>query len=491
MTKTSKIISICLLSIVLSHNDCGIAQPLPQSDAWIEDFAQLKREMETHYANLEWSVSERRMDLKQLSRETESRLRQSRSDSEAKRVIESFLQAFGDGHLKVTWPSQSAMSFENQAADSKQSLCSRLGFKLNQPASGINFRLLDCFGELVTVDSKYFPIGILSLPDGKKVGLLRIALFSEYSFPDLCESATTQMGLKKKDDPCDQACAARVECKAADMLTAALERQLRALDGIDALVVDITGNGGGSDWVEPAARVLTSKKLRSPRIGFIRHEHWIKQLRERLRVIEADTDFERTSPAQQDLMLQAAQIYRKALSEAGQPVARAMLWENKQPVRSLVVKDLLFTSGTTAYLDPGELCGTPASEEIFYPSRYAYHEGTYSGPLIILVDGRTASSAEYFVSMLVDNGAAAVIGSPTNGAGAGYTDGGIPTILKNSGGNVKMPDCVRFRADGSNEVLGFAPDPLIPWGLNDSPYQRAKRVLKTLTYVMRAYSKKL
>jgi hypothetical protein len=86
--------------------------------------------------------------------------------------------------------------------------------------------------------------------------------------------------------------------------------------------------------------------------------------------------------------------------------------------------------------------------------------------------------------MLVDNGAATVMGAPTLGAGAGYTNGGIPTVLKNSGGKVKMPDCVRYRADGSNEAGGFKPSSLVPWRENDDAYQKAKRVLETLTDVI-------
>jgi len=40
--------------------------------------------------------------------------------------------------------------------------------------------------------------------------------------------------------------------------------------------------------VEPAARVLTSVPLRAPRLAFLRHPHWSKQLRERLADIETD-----------------------------------------------------------------------------------------------------------------------------------------------------------------------------------------------------------
>jgi hypothetical protein len=59
--------------------------------------------MSASYANLEWAIENRGLDLKQLSEQTESRLRQARNAVEAQRAIESFLNAFGDGHLEVKW----------------------------------------------------------------------------------------------------------------------------------------------------------------------------------------------------------------------------------------------------------------------------------------------------------------------------------------------------------------------------------------------------
>ena len=83
--------------------------------------------------------------------------------------------------------------------------------------------------------------------------------------------------------------------------------------------------------------------------------------------------------------------------------------------------------------------------------------------------------------MLRDNNAATIIGAPSGGAGCGYTNGGIQTFLKNIGARVKIPDCVRLRVDGSNEVAGITPDVLVPWRPNDTRYQRAKRALDTLS----------
>ena len=105
---------------------------------------------------------------------------------------------------------------------------------------------------------------------------------------------------------------------------------------------------------------------------------------------------------------------------------------------------------------------------------------------MVLVDRGTASSAEYFTAMLRDNRAATVTGEPTFGAGCGYTNRGIPTVLKNSGARVKIPDCVRVRADGSNEVAGITPDTLIPWRPGDSPYQKVKRVFDVLSQTLGA-----
>jgi hypothetical protein len=65
--------------------------------------------------------------------------------------------------------------------------------------------------------------------------------------------------------------------------------------------------------------------------------------------------------------------------------------------------------------------------------------------------------------------------------GAGCTNGGIQTFLKNSRAGVKIPDCIRLRADGTNEVAGITPDVLIPWRRNESRYQRVKRVFYALS----------
>jgi hypothetical protein len=445
--------------------------------------------MSDHYANLEWAIEHRGLDLKQLSERTESRLRQARSDTDAQGAIESFLGEFGDGHLYIEW-ARTGGDTPVQHGDSRPvkqpALCERLGYRSQDVRPGLAFSQLDNFREVKTEDSRYFPVGVLGLPGGRNVGVIRIHLFSEYMFPDLCEKAASKAGLTS-ESPCDDECDNRVEQTAANLLTAALARQITALkrSKIRVLMVDITGNGGGTNWVEPAARTLTAKPLRSPRQAFIRHEHWTRQLRARLAAVEADAG--KSSPPHRDVLLRAAETLRRAVRETQRQCARQSIWENRKPACSLVATTPpLYPQSVLPYAKPGSLPDAPSSRYIFYPSRYAYGEGVYAGRLMVLVDRGTASSAEYFTAMLRDNRAAAVIGEPTVGAGCGYTNRGIPTVLKNSGARVKIPDCVRVRADGSNEVAGITPDVLVPWRRNDTPYQRAKRVFDLLSQTLGA-----
>jgi hypothetical protein len=206
-------------------------------------------------------------------------------------------------------------------------------------------------------------------------------------------------------------------------------------------------------------------------------------------MIEADA--RQSSPPNRELLLRGADILRKAVIESQQSCDRRGIWENRKPDCSLVATTpALYPQSVLPFAKPGSLPDKPSSRFLFYPSRYTYREGVYSGQLMVLVDYGTWSSAEYFAAMLRDNNAAMIIGEPTGGAGCGYTGGGIQTFLKNSGAKVKIPDCVRLRADGTNEVAGITPDVLIPWRANDSRYQRVKRVFDALSEHMNNRTKR-
>ena len=454
-------------------NDAQPASFNPQP--WLEDFRQVLSEMSSHYANLEGAVEDRRMDLPGLRQETEAKLRAATDESSARRILDKFLASFGDGHLEIQWPKSSAPP--KPAINTPQTLCDRMGYN-SRLHPGLDFSGLPEFSSLNTPDEKLFPGGLLRLQNHTILGIIRIGLFTEHAYPEVCEQAARDLHLADNAN-CDEKCDDQLELATANLVTAALVRRAEALQaaGATTLLIDITHNGGGSNWVEAAARVLSSIPLRDSKMAFIKHEHWTKQLRDRLHDVQTDIKNHADSPISLNA---AATTLEKAIEASTQPCNRTAVWETGKLTCSLLVKDPLFTSGIVAYAKPGSLGSLESKAILFQPSRYAYTENPKSLALYVVVDRNTWSAAEYFAAMLQDNHAATVTGEVTGGAGCGYTNGGIPASLKNSGAQLKMPDCVRLRADGSNEVNGITPDVLLPWAEHDSDFQRIKKLLPAL-----------
>jgi len=137
-------------------------------------------------------------------------------------------------------------------------------------------------------------------------------------------------------------------------------------------------------------------------------------------------------------------------------------------------------TGPLASADPASLRGKPWAADVFTPMQFPYRVGVWRGPLIVLVDGDTASVAETFAAELQDAGVALILGAPTYGAGGGHTDGGTPTRLAHSGAVLQVPDFVRLRADGSDTIRGVLPDVLVGLRRTDGPKLRAAAAAERL-----------
>jgi len=442
---------------------------------WIEDFQQILAEMSSHYADMEWAVENRKMDLPRLRRDTEAKLRDAVDEDGARRILEKFLASFGDGHLEITWPKNDSSS--DHAVDTPQGVCARMGYASTLHA-GLDFSAAPEFSSLETPEAKLFPGGLLRLKKQEVIGVIRIGLFTERAYADTCEKALFDLHFAQNAE-CDEQCGNKLEVATANLLTSALARRAEALRsaGATRLLIDITHNGGGSDWVEAASRALSPVSLRDSKMAFIKHEHWTKNLQDRLRDVQTDIRSRANSPIP---LNEAAATLERAIEASLQPCDRMAVWDSGKLACSLLVKDLLFTSGIVAYAKPGSLGSLESRTSLFHPSRYSYKENSKALPLIVVVDRNTWSAAEYFAAILQDNHAASIVGEVTGGAGCGYTNGGIPAKLKNSGAQLKMPDCVRFRSDGSNEVDGVTPDIILPWSAHDSDFQHAKKLVEAL-----------
>lgn len=445
---------------------------------WHEDFAQARRELARSYANLDWVVAERKIDLQALVELTEQGLSTARSDEEAVNVLERFLDTFGDGHVHLLPPKRAeaaaAPATTPVATADEMKTCRDMGYQpMRRDWQGIDFGSTGWYEALANEDAAVLPAGVLKA-GGKMLGVIRIGLFAEQAFPLLCEREHPAPA------PCDSVCQQKIFTRVGKALTRTLERQVQVLAAkkVDAIVVDITGNRGGTDWAEAAARVVTGPGLAAPRISFIKHPHWVKGIDSRLNDIDLDLKRTTNGAAQRAWLMAARGELIKSRSLAAEPCERDAIWKN-QRVCALLVPGRLHSTGLEATPRALDFRGYEAAWVHYNVARYEPNVA-WQGRLAILVDNNTVSAAELFAATLKDNDRATLIGAPTRGAGCGYTDGGIPITLQHSGVQIKVPDCARLRANGENEVAGILPDLLVPWRGNDSPYQRAARALAAL-----------
>lgn len=446
---------------------------------WLADFQQLREEMSAHYANLEWAVNDRRMDLPSLRSDTEKSIREARSPEEEQKAFQRFLNAFGDGHLNINWQQENAQ--QQMTSTAPKPLCERLGY-VARSRNGVQFSLLPGFQAIDDEDALLFQGGILRLQNGPAYGVIRFPSFSEHDYPQACEEAVQQLSFSDAErDSCkpDGKCEGKVRVATGNVVLRALERRIASLQkaGAQRMVVDITGNGGGSNWVDAVVRTISPVALRDMRLGFLKHPHWSKDLEEILKDVHADLQ---KSPKHREVLTEAAKRLQGSLALTKEECDRSTAWTTGKLSCSSLVRDQLYFSGILPYAKPGEFAELESRQSLFHALEYDYRESVNSLPLLVLVNGNTWSAAEYFAAILQDNKAAKIIGQLTGGAGCGYTNGGIPMVLQNSGAQVEMPDCVRLRADGSNEVEGITPDELVPWAGRDSPYQQAHKLVLVL-----------
>ncbi|HEX4506768.1 MAG TPA: S41 family peptidase [Alphaproteobacteria bacterium] len=442
------------------------AEPAFDPKPWLEDLDQVHEALGSKYANLEWAVFEREADLPKLFAETRSRIAQAGSEIEARAAFDRFVRLLGDEHVAFSWPKSPAQA--GSAADT----CKALGYDARSRAAPLAADIAG-YRPISSPQSDTFPAGLIQ----DHIGVLKIGVFMPEGFPALCEAALQALAVPA-DRPCDDACRDRVDHWVADRQTRDLMEQIRALNkaGATTLLVDIAGNGGGTEWAEAVARILTPIRLKSEEMDFVRGEHWAKHFAEDSESLRKYAGT--ATGSDRSMLLALADEADAKHAEALKPCDAAALWKGEHPPCRWLGKGF-YGSGLLASADPATLRGKPWANDLFSPMEYPYEEGVWRGPLLVLVDRNVGSAAAEFTAVLQDNRAAIVIGEPTGG-GCGHTDGGTPTVLSHSKATFNVPDCARMRADGSNEVMGIRPDVLVSFGSRDGPHQRAAHVLALL-----------
>lgn len=401
----------------------------PAAANWQQDFAALKTALARDYANFGHAVEVQRLDLAALAARAESEL-QSAPDLKGRQAAAMRLvDSFQDPHLAAfrTRPPGSASG--------PQPACATPAAPTTQP-SGTPLAGAEA------VEGR-----LLQTAAGRRIALLRIPTFVLAEFP-ACPAALRAAG-RDPTAPCPDC---DVEALVATHLDAALAAALKsaAAAGAHAIAIDVRGNPGGGDWAVRAARLLGAPAAarmalaRSPKV-----EAWAAEQASRLAAEGKPED---------------AAIARSLQSEAANRCDLTPAW------RAPAGTPLPCPSTTSPLLYAGDFATArdPAVQAL--PNRL---------PLFVLIDGETYSSAELFAAQLRDNGAARLVGQRTAGAGCGQrTGGGNALRLPALGLTLTMPDCVRLRADGSNERAGIAPDIIVEPG--PGPAETLDRLLAAL-----------
>jgi hypothetical protein len=366
------------------------ASPAPndiavQRQAWLADYARLKASMQQGYANLDWIVAHRGLDLPALDRQTTARLEAAQGKADAVAAIDDFFRAFRDPHLRpahgpapeaalrnAQWLPQPEEDDPADAAEPRSQTCGELGYKAGVRSGAFDLAGLPGWRPL---PSPYFTAGRAG-----PIALLRIPSFDESDYLAACQAAWWPGRTARETQLATR--------RALQAELARLAREARKA-GRRALALDVTGNGGGSEWSEEAATLFTAGAV--------------------------------TRPSPRPVV--------KACD-------RAAVWRGETVCSNLAPAGLA-----------DRLQG----------------KGAWRGPVVVLVDKRTASAAEDFAYWLAGSGVARLVGQRTFGAGCGYVDGGWAYQFTAFDAHAMMPNCSRYTRQGINQIEGLGPDVAFDW----------------------------
>lgn len=232
--------------------------------------------MARSYANLGFAAQSG-LDLDSLDLATRTRLSRARTVRGARGAIAGFLAAFEDPHLHlVSRPPAFVRYLSNQGTESETrpipgttpagALCDALGYEDGIGGGySLPFEDLPGFQPAQIVENTFNAAAVPALND-RRVGIVRISLFSPHKSRSHCMKAWSERQ-RNTSASCASSCQDSVYYRAGALLAQTLRESIAALEreGVSSILVDIGGNGGGSEWVGLAVRAVTSAPLTLPR----------------------------------------------------------------------------------------------------------------------------------------------------------------------------------------------------------------------------------
>ncbi len=483
MRKKILVCSTFLLLLTL-----GFKNNQNQNDLWIQDFEVLKAQMTKSYANLKSIVNEESIDLARLNTKTISELKLAKTKREAQIVIESFLRKFKDGHLSATVINTSSSNNTSNerndfplSTDSTAVALKKMGFFIDTYGANIKFDSVPGYLALINKNNS-FHTAVIETSLGK-IGTIKLPYFYNEGYWNTPYKMWDSYKKEFKGE-CDEECQKNFKYKLEKQFTKQFVERIEELKAknISKLLIDVTGNNGGSGWFEEIAHLLSDKpKLEYMPSFIIKHNHWKKSLEEDLKIIGIDLANDELNESLKLKLLKLKELAESLIVKCKSNCSSQNVWDSNKIdclklIRHPYQSDLPFDIMTDSQFMLLQ------SKNLLTASRFRpFKRGAYSGPLYIVQDRQSASATEGFSSLLQFNNAATIVGRTSYGAGCGYTNGGIKTTLNHIGLSIKMPDCVRLRADGKNEVYGIKPDIKVNWRrISDSPSKKGQLVIESI-----------
>ena len=214
---------------------------------WLADFAAIKTGMAQYYANLDSRLAATRVNPQRLDKAVIERIEKAGSDLEAYDTLRDFLGVFDDPHLKFSFKAPRAIDTGMVASAPSPvaaGSCADAGYEERKTDFAPRMAGLPGWREL---GDGSFPHGVAGT-----VGVVRIASFSESDYAAACSRAF-KAGIGERD----LQMATRAELQ--KELAAAIAALKSA--GARTLLIDLTGNGGGTEWDREAATLFTDREL--------------------------------------------------------------------------------------------------------------------------------------------------------------------------------------------------------------------------------------
>lgn len=419
--------------------------------SYVDDFNKLLEELNSGYANLSYTIKDKKFDFTECTRQTRLKLAKAKSKNEALQIFQNYLKKFDDEHLVLQkFSPKSHLTSQTSHQDETSSVLEKLGFRKEVNEFYIKYDSISN-AEPLQINGNPFPMAIIK-EKNNKLGIIRIEFFSHEFYWETAERIWNNYKDEERgicDFDCQDKFLFEIELELIDRFKQCIN--LFDLIDVDGLVLDISNNGGGTEIAYAFANIISEEHLKNPPFYITSHAHWMKNIKDDLKLIEHDLV---NSEPSSEIYEELKSLEEKAL------VLLDSLNVNRHPNNRInkLIKHEYRDNFSKTLLEYSKLTNLK-SKQILNTARFQpYEKVVFDKPIYIVQNENTASAAEGFSSLLQFNDSATINGEKSYGVGCGYTNGGIKVELQSINSLVKIPDCVRLRKDGENEKQGVIPD---------------------------------